>query len=621
MKKKVLYGFKFILFFCPCLLLFQNGLSQDNHYIDSLESKLKTAAEDTNRVILLNLLSFQYTYTDLEKATVYANSALHLADSINFKIGKAHSWNNIGTVYLVKENYGEAMDYYEKALEIYSESGNEAGAANCYNNIGVLYDYLGNFEMALEQHLHALKIREKLNNKKGIAMSYDNIGIIYNYLGNFEKALEYEQKAAKIIQETGDFKQLAQILNNMGILFFKLKEFNKALQYSMQSYKIEEGFGDKKGMGMSLNNIGEIYDEQKKFTEALKYYRQSLDLKKEMDDKHGMAGTLNNISGIYRNLKNYDVSIATSLEGIGYASEIKSIELLKDLYNSIAVSYESMNDYKNAYRFFLLFSELKDSLFNEKNQKQIAEMQSKYESEKKDNEIKLLNKDKEKQAVISEAESRKQKIIIWSVFGGLLLVTLFASIIFSGYKQKKKANFLLAEKNEIIENKNKDITDSINYAQRIQEAILPAKEIKYRIFPDAFVLFKPKDIVSGDFYWFTEKNGKKIIAACDCTGHGVPGAFMSMIGNAFLNEIVNEKGITTPSEILNQLREIIILTLKQNEGENKDGMDISLLCFDEKNSVVEFAGANNPLWFIRNGSFREIEADRQPIGYYSRPLA
>ncbi|MCX6295523.1 MAG: SpoIIE family protein phosphatase, partial [Bacteroidetes bacterium] len=161
--------------------------------------------------------------------------------------------------------------------------------------------------------------------------------------------------------------------------------------------------------------------------------------------------------------------------------------------------------------------------------------------------------------------------------------------------------------------------DSINYAKRIQEAILPSKEIKYKIFPEAFVFFQPKDIVSGDFYWFAEKNGKRIIATVDCTGHGVPGAFMSMIGNAFLNEIINEIGITTPSVILDELRKKIIFSLKQTgaDGENKDGMDISLLTFDRDNRCVEFAGANNPLWKISNMTLEETKGNKQPIGMYS----
>lgn len=222
--------------------------------------------------------------------------------------------------------------------------------------------------------------------------------------------------------------------------------------------------------------------------------------------------------------------------------------------------------------------------------------------------------------------------------GGMLVATvaiISCVLIHSRYTLTKKeiiarlalaaSNKQLEMKNDIIEEKNKDITDSINYAKKIQEAILPAKELKEKLFPGSFILFLPRDIVSGDFYWYSEKNGKKLIAAVDCTGHGVPGAFMSMIGNAFLNQIVNEKGYTQPAEILNQLRILIIAALKQDgtSGENQDGMDISLLSFDMEKGIVEFAGANNPLWIASaapgetGAVLREIKGNKQPIGIYS----
>jgi|GEM_PF-1340797 len=222
-----------------------------------------------------------------------------------------------------------------------------------------------------------------------------------------------------------------------------------------------------------------------------------------------------------------------------------------------------------------------------------------------------------------EEELKDQRIFTQYISIGMGIIIIFSLLLYRNFLGKKKANQILkfqaVEINfqkKVVEEKNKGITDSINYAKLIQEAILPAKEIKYKLFPEAFVLFQPKDIVSGDFYWFSEKNKKRLIATVDCTGHGVPGAFMSMIGNALLNEIINEKGVTVPSEILKLLREKIIDSLKQKDGQNKDGMDISILCFDEDNKTVEFAGANNPLWLIRKGIIQEIKADKQPIGLY-----
>jgi serine phosphatase RsbU (regulator of sigma subunit) len=180
--------------------------------------------------------------------------------------------------------------------------------------------------------------------------------------------------------------------------------------------------------------------------------------------------------------------------------------------------------------------------------------------------------------------------------------------------QVKERTAEISQQKEIIEEKNKDITDSINYAKRIQNAILASKEIKYKIFPDAFVLFRPKDIVSGDFYWFSEKNGKRLIAACDCTGHGVPGALMSMIGNNILNQVVNERGITSPDEVLNMLHKEVKKTLKQDENtDTKDGMDVALLSFTSE-TEIEYAGAQRPVWIIRGKALEEIKAIKISIG-------
>ena len=181
----------------------------------------------------------------------------------------------------------------------------------------------------------------------------------------------------------------------------------------------------------------------------------------------------------------------------------------------------------------------------------------------------------------------------------------------------------IRDKNTIIEQKNKDITDSINYAKRIQHAILSDKEELKEKLPESFILFKPKDIVSGDFYWFSQQDNAIFIAAVDCTGHGVPGGFMSMVGNSFLNEIVNEKNILSPEKILEELRTKIISALRQ-KGENsetKDGMDIALIRL--QNNTLYFAGANNPLWIISNVNDKkeliELAPDKQPIGSHPYP--
>ena len=232
--------------------------------------------------------------------------------------------------------------------------------------------------------------------------------------------------------------------------------------------------------------------------------------------------------------------------------------------------------------------------------------------------LKAQNLVKEAEVKAAMENERVTKLLLYGSLAVLLIIVALAFMLYKGLRENKENNKIISEQKAIVEEKNKDITDSINYAQKIQEAILPPKELKKEMFPEGFVLFKPRDIVSGDFYWFANKNGKRIIAAVDCTGHGVPGAFMSMIGNTFLTEIVEGRGITSPAEILSEMRFQVIKALKQSgeQSDSKDGMDMALLCFDENNNSVEFAGANNTLWLIRNGECIAYKPDKRPVGYY-----
>jgi serine phosphatase RsbU (regulator of sigma subunit) len=182
---------------------------------------------------------------------------------------------------------------------------------------------------------------------------------------------------------------------------------------------------------------------------------------------------------------------------------------------------------------------------------------------------------------------------------------------------KQRANLKLQEAYAIIQEKNSDIMASIEYASKIQEALLPSAD-NPDFFSDSFFMVRPKDIVSGDFLWYTELDGKKIVAVVDCTGHGVPGAFMSMIGNTFLQQIINERGIMDPAEVLNELRKNVVRALNQKgKGVNrKDGMDMAICVIDEANGMLEFAGANNPLFVMQSKKMLEIKGDKQPVGYF-----
>jgi serine phosphatase RsbU (regulator of sigma subunit) len=238
----------------------------------------------------------------------------------------------------------------------------------------------------------------------------------------------------------------------------------------------------------------------------------------------------------------------------------------------------------------------------------------------------------EKMMALAEAEKKRQQIIIWFVTVCLILILAFLGVTFYSLQITKKQKRIIEEardeivrqkeevekQKQLVEEKNKEITDSILYARRIQDAILPDEDLWKKLLPDSFVLYLPKDIVAGDFYWLVETDNYIFVASADCTGHGVPGAMVSVTCSNALNKSVLEEKITSTNEILNRTREIVIKQLQsQQQGQLQDGMDICLVRINKKNRLqIQYSGANRPLVFVSKGNITEIKPDKQPIGYY-----
>jgi serine phosphatase RsbU (regulator of sigma subunit) len=464
--------------------------------------------------------------------------------------------------------------------------------ANALNNIGLIYNDQKNNKLALEYYSKALKLFEEMDNKSSVATLLNNIGNIYESQANYQPALDHYKKAVSISEETNNQQMLGTSLGNMGFLYMSLKDFGKSLDYQMRALTIRENLDDKHGMALSFHNIASVYLKKGEFKKAIEYYTRELELSEKIGYKDG---------------------VSTACLGL-------------------SETFEQKGEPATSLRYYKLYTKMKDSLLNTETSKQVVEMQTRYETEKKEKEIEL----QKAQIAKKELEVKQQATQKYAFVGGFALMIVLAAISYTGYRAKQKANLVIArqkeeverkkeeveKQKEIIEEKNKDIVDSINYAQRIQRAILTSDEYMAEMFPSHFVLFKPKDIVSGDFYWAYQAGSKVIWAVADCTGHGVPGAFMSMIGNSFLNEIVVENGITKADLILNRLREKIIGALEQKGSavKQKDGMDIALCVWDRSSNQLEFSGANNPCWIIRNKDVIELKPDKMPIGAYTEVL-
>ena len=634
------------------LLCFEHlSLGQKQGTIDSLLKVLKTLKEDSAIVSLLYELFDEYTFLDIIKAHQYCQQGLTLSKKLDYQRGIAEGLGNTGSVYLYQSNYDRAMEYYLKSLDVYKRIGSKNEIARITGNIGIIYMNKGNYVEALKRFIESAKIREELGDKKGIAYQYNNIARIYYYMNNKNQSIEYLLKALKIAKEIGDKEMEANYLHNIGIFYYSENQPDTAIYYFNLALKIQKKLENKRGISEVLSGLGTIYIDTKKFPQALSYLQQSLEICKELNDKTGIIFTLINIGQIYFQQTDYSLSIEYYLQSLSIAKEIGSIDSEQSTCLLLAEVYSKINDYKNAFLYQQLYAQLKDTLFNNESQKALAEMGTKYETEKKEKQIEIQDLKITQQVM----ELNKKQIVIYAVLGGLILVLSLVVVIFRSYRLKKKAHEvitikneelgqaneeisaqrdeieaqrdILSEKNTLLFEQKKGITDSINYAKRIQQAVLPSGNYANNILGDHFILFKPKDIVSGDFYWGTRVNEWLIVTVADCTGHGVPGAFMSMLGVSFLNEIIRKKEITKASEILDNLRESLIEALQQKgqTGEQKDGMDIVLCAINITSNELQFSGANNPLYIIRNSNLKpldkknileEILPDKQPVGIY-----
>lgn len=659
----------FLFFIIPILFIAQN-----NNRVDSLQYIIKTTNQLSTLVISLNSLSSQLCQQgDYEKSMQYANEVVstlnhynHYSLNENFRkkqlaiaytnIGNAYKnkndydkslefytrainiyeqlkdtvemakvYNNIGIIYYNKSDYNKALDTYIKSLKIFENAGDRKGQADCYNNIGLIYNKKGEYDKSLEFYFKNLKIREEIKDKSGIAASYNNIGNIYYNKDDYNKALEYYLKSLKIKEEIGDKKGLSHLYNNIGLIYTDKENYDTALEYHFRSLKVKEEIGDKKGIAYSYSNIGIIYTNKGEYENALKYHLQGLKIKEELDDKKGIAFSCNHIGYLFFLQKKYKLAKDYLNKGLILATSIGVKDIIMDSYLVLSKIDSALGDWESAYKHYKSHSQIRHSVLNEKTSEKIADIQARYESEKKEQQIKLLQYEKEKQRILAEQKNRKQQLMLWYLFAGLLVVLLFTGFILRSLritrKQKQIIELqkqLVEQQKKLVEAKNKEIIDSIVYAKRIQTAILPGINKWKKLLPHSFVLYLPKDIVDGDFYWLEETDFYIYVAVADCTGHGVPGAMVSVICSNALTKAVLEEKITDTNAILNRAREIVIEKLSAGEEQIQDGMDICLVRIKKGTRIIQYSGANRPLYIIQNEKIYELKPDKQPVGLYER---
>lgn len=626
---------------------FQCTAFAQSNSAESLLLLIKNDEADTTKVKHLNELSRLLMSNNPDSAINICNEAINIINSQSKKIRNesatiimlAQTYSNLGNCYYSKSDYTKATELYYKALQLNKSIKYSKGIAKNLTNIGSTYYAIGEYNNALNNYLNSLTIKEEIGDKNSMSTTLTNIGKIYKIQGEYEMALKYFTESINLAKEVGNTNEIITALIGEGSTYVVQHKLDVALETYLTAFKLSENINNKEYSSTALGNIGNIYLQKGDSIKSLDYYLKALKFSLEIGEESKTAIWLENIGQNYIKLKKHKLAFDYLYRALAIDQKIGSKYGIESDYSSLSQLYEKstfslpdtiggklLNPEQMRLRAIYYYEkhlQAKEEIFGAEKKQQFVETGLVYDFRKKEAIAKLEN---EKRIALEEEKARNQKIINAAIIIGILLTLLLVVFIFRSLKITRKQKQIIEQKSKetelqkhIIEEKNKDITDSINYAKRIQSALLREEEHVSKHLPEHFILFLPKDIVSGDFYWGAEKNNYWYFTAADCTGHGVPGAIMSMLGVSFLNDIVLSEKALSPAEILDQLRERIIKELRQTDTaiRNRDGMDISLCRLNLKTLELEWAGANNALNIVRKGVLEEIKADKQPIGYHS----
>lgn len=604
-------------FLKPFYLLFffySLSVNANNHYTDSL-LKIIAAADDSLKIVNLNKLASSYSSHNIDSALFFAKKALQIARKKNNPYLISLAYYAHANIYRKNGQYRKELDYRKMVLEELLKTNDSNLIGRSYMDLGGVYIFLERFKPALENHLKSLEIFEKLKNFERLSACYVNVGNVYSYQNDFSTAIDYYLKAENIADTVQNKDVLATIYNNLGALYENIKDYKNAKIYITKSLHLRLQRGFKNEIAMAYGNLGCIYFSLNEKKEAIHYLTKSIALYKELNDKDGITTYMVSLASAHANSGNLDSALYYVNEGLPIAEQLQLKKIRTLYYSTLSEIYEQKKDFSNAFIFQKKLKLLNDTILKEDQNREVSELKNKYESTQKQREINELENQKLAQQLELEKQKKYKNILIL----GSLLLSVIILLFYNRFKLNKRSTNLLQAHNKEMALKNKEITDSIAYAKRIQTAILPSEKLIKQYLPNGFILYKPKDVVSGDFYWFHASENSLYVAAADCTGHGVPGAMVSVICNNALNRAVREFGLTIPNDILNKTRELVMKEFEKSDEEVKDGMDISLCKLESHPSGeynLDWAGANNPLWIIKknDAEITEYKPNKQPIG-------
>ncbi|TAF98902.1 MAG: hypothetical protein EAZ44_10870 [Cytophagia bacterium] len=636
--------------------LIQNYLLAQKTSKDSLELLLnKDNRSENEKARRLLIMSKSILDNSTERALLYAQQALLIAEKSNFNTGIGEGLIQIAKAYYALERYQKALEYFIRSAQFFKEKNDNRGEAIALRLIGRTYNNLGNYQQALTQYQESIKLFEKVNAKQEIALSLNWIGETYFNATNFNLAKDNYDQALKIATDLDDKLLIAICQTNLGEWYVGKKLLNSGLEYYKKS---EENFrkiaNSPRELARTLIGKANVYNlTGYSSNDVLVLYLEAKKLYEKAHYNEGIAVSYLGIGDVYMRIKTFPKAIEHYSQSLKTAKELNSKKLIRDSYQKLAQAHEANNSQLLAFQNFKLFKAYHDSLYNESEVFAFSDIQSRLGYDIKDRESKIQKeiiaakaereKIENKQRQELERNVRLQFLINIVSFLSLVLVGGFLYVVYKSRKdirlrneelrnrnlqiQQQKTELetksnLLEEKSNQLERTYIKITDSIRYAETIQQSILPPDDKIQQILTEYFIISKPKDVVSGDFYWVAKIDKYKFVAVVDCTGHGVSGGLMTMIGHTLLNEIINQQHIYSPAQILSLLNEGLGNIIERQTENIAIGMEVALCRFEtlEKSVQLVYAGAKRPLWIVETDTNQvlqllEISGTSEAIGF------
>jgi len=625
------------LFLFLGLFFHLNSLGQDDFYlVDTNEFKYMDASD---RVLIdTSLILYHESENDTDKLNIINEIVNQCYDDnvwpLYNKVLKENSYK------LIAQAQYYSSDWIKKAVAMYALSLNNEGYMS-YNR--------GDFQAALLSFQNSLDLREKIDDTLGIGECYNNLGGIHYSIGNYDKAIQNFQLSLALKDPISNPVGYATALNNIGGVFNTWKQYDSAFFYYEKSLEIYESEDNKEGIALGYHNMATIQSVRGETELAHLFFLKSIRINEALNDLAMIANSYTRLSTMYFERKDYEQAELFGLRALNVSEELGYPELIMDAAQILYKIEKEQGKFVAALELHEQYIDMKDSVQNIQTVQEIASKQLTYEFDKKTyaDSVKYAEEKRTSQAMLAEKDAKIDRdfILQISMIVGLLLLLVISALIFQALRNSKKYTSEIArQKTEIEEQaaaaeqarkvvslKNREILDSINYAQRLQFAILPTTESLDQSFKEQALLYLPKDIVAGDFYWHKKKGESHYFAVADCTGHGVPGAFVSLLCSNALDKAILDLGEVEPARILDEVNTIIVEHFSKSEMSIRDGMDIALCKLNPNDGQLEYAGANNPLWIISDHlktasepiifgdekqKLFEIKANKQPIGHY-----